>query len=86
MILTGRPVPEIASSLGITTGMIYKWRVAHTRTATGSQALNLIVEPEVSGAEHERLKNRLREVEQERDILKKADGSYLNSLERKILK
>jgi len=35
-----------------------------------------IVIPVVSGAEHERIKARLREVEQERDILKKALGIF----------
>jgi len=32
--------------------------------------------PSVPGAEHERVKARLREVEQERDILKKALGIF----------
>jgi transposase len=35
-----------------------------------------VVIPAVPGAEHERIKARLREVEQERDILKKALGIF----------
>ena len=41
-----------------------------------SQLLTPVVVPPVSGAEHERIKARLREVEQERDILKKALGIF----------
>lgn len=76
MVLAGRPVQEIASSLGITTGMIYKWRVSQTSIATGSQTLNPIGGFAVTWADHERVKGRLREVEQERDILKKALGIF----------
>jgi transposase len=75
MVFTGRPVQEIATSLGITVGMIHKWRVQHTGTGS-SQPLAPIVVPSVSGEEHERIKARLREVEQERDILKKALGIF----------
>jgi transposase len=35
-----------------------------------------VVTADVSAAEHERIKTRLREVEQERDILKKALGIF----------
>jgi len=76
MVFTGRPVQEIATSLGINVGMIHKWRAEHTGAPRASQAFNPIVVPEVSGAEHERVKARLREVEQERDILKKALGIF----------
>ena len=41
-----------------------------------SQPLGAVVIPAVPGAEHERIKARLREVEQERDILKKALGIF----------
>jgi len=74
MVFTGRPVQEIATSLGITVGMIHKWRAQGTPGS--SQPLAPIVVPGVSGVEHERIKARLREVEQERDILKKALGIF----------
>jgi transposase len=76
MVFTGRSVQEIATSLGITVGMIHKWRAQHTGTPGSSQPLAPIEVPGVSGAEHERVKARLREVEQERDILKKALGIF----------
>jgi len=76
MVIAGRPVQEIATSLGINVGMIHKWKAEHTGSPGSFQALNPIVVPAVSGAEHERVKARLREVEQERDILKKALGIF----------
>ena len=76
MVLTGRPVQEIATSLGINVGMIHKWRAQQTDAQGTSGALVPIVIPAVPGAEHEHVKTRLREVEQERDILKKALGIF----------
>jgi len=76
MVSGGRPVQEIATSLGINVGMIHKWRGRHTDAKALSQPLVPIVDPDVPGAEHERVKARLREVEQERDILKKALGIF----------
>ena len=76
MVFSGRPVQEIASSLGINVSMIHKWRAQHTDAHGLSQPPMPIVVPAVSGVEHERVKARLREVEQERDILKKALGIF----------
>jgi transposase len=76
MVFSGRPVQEIAASLGINANMIHKWRAQHTDAQVGSQPLMPVVVPPVSGVEHERIKARLREVEQERDILKKALGIF----------
>jgi transposase len=76
MVFNGRPVQEIATSLGINANMIHKWRAHHTDTQGLSQPSVPIVVASVSGAEHERVKARLREVEQERDILKKALGIF----------
>ena len=76
MVFNGRPVQEVAASLGINVSMIHKWRARHTGALEASQPLVPIVIPVVSGAEHERIKARLREVEQERDILKKALGIF----------
>jgi transposase len=71
MVFSGRAVQEIATSLGINVSMIHKWRAQHTDALGSSRLLAPIVIPAVPGAEHERIKARLREVEQERDILKK---------------
>jgi transposase len=76
MVFSGRPVQEIATSLGVNANMIHKWRAQHTSAQSPPQPLMPVVIPSVSGAEHERIKARLREVEQERDILKKALGIF----------
>jgi transposase len=76
MVFSGRPVQEVATSLGINVSMIHKWRAQHTEAQGLSHPLMPIIVPAVSGVEHERVKARLREVEQERDILKKALGIF----------
>ena len=76
MVFSGRPVQEIATSLGINANMIHKWRAQHSDAHGAAQPLIPVVVPPVPGAEHERIKARLREVEQERDILKKALGIF----------
>lgn len=75
MIASGRSVPDIARSLGIGENIIYRWR----REALGSteQAPQQATTPSQVGlSEHLALQKRLREVEMERDILKKAVGIF----------
>ncbi len=64
MVSAGRSVPDVASSLGISENILYKWR--------SDQKLSY--SPEESGRESEidRLRKQLKQVEMERDILKKA--------------
>jgi transposase len=76
MVSSGRPVQEIATSLGINVSIIHKWRAQRNEALGLSQGLPAVEIPSVTGAEHERIKARLREVEQERDILKKALGIF----------
>ena len=76
MVFTGRSVQEIATSLGINANMIHRWRANHMDSQGSLVESVPLVVPTVSGAEHERVKARLREVEQERDILKKALGIF----------
>ena len=73
MIESGRTVPDVAQSLGIGTNLIYYWikRAKKTRETPGC------VEPDISFDEEKvALQNRIRELEQERDILKKALGIF----------
>ncbi len=76
MIFNGRPVQEISHSLGINSNMIHRWKAEHKAASGISGPLPDNGIPSVSGAEHEQVKARLREVEQERDILKKALGIF----------
>ena len=76
MIVSGRTVPDIARSLGIGENIIYRWR----KQALGSteQAASQVptTPSQVSLSEHLSLQKRLRELEMERDILKKALGIF----------
>lgn len=72
MIESGRTVPDVAQSLGIGTNLIYYWikRAKKKREAHG-------VEPDISiDGEKMALQKRIKELEQERDILKKALGIF----------
>src|SRR5882757_9715746 len=77
MAINGRPVREIAESLGISEALIYKWKSRHSGSSVATwPSGNVPIAGDVSAAEYERLKAKLREVEQERDILKKALGIF----------
>lgn len=72
MIESGRTVPDVAQSLGIGTNLIYYWikRAKKKRETPG-------VEPDISFDEEKvTLQKRIKELEQERDILKKALGIF----------
>lgn len=73
MAESGRSIPEIARSLGISETLIYRWR---NRTKSSQDGL---LDPAVSSSQAEeiqRLKAQLHRTEQERDILKKALGIF----------
>ncbi len=72
MIESGRTVPDVAQSLGIGTNLIYYWikRAKKKKETPG-------VEPDISFDEEKvALQKRIKELEQERDILKKALGIF----------
>lgn len=74
MATNGRPVKEISESLGISEYLIYRWK---------KQAKNGLKQGKDGASSHstfsdenEQLRKRLKEVELERDILKKALGIF----------
>jgi transposase len=75
MIAAGRPVPDIARSLGVGENIIYRWRREALGSAKPTDAPETI-SSQVSLSEHLALQKLLREVEMERDILKKAVGIF----------
>ena len=74
-----KSVPDVANELGVHKNLLYQWRDKflekgkHSFSGNGNKTLT----PEES--EIERLKKELREVEIERDILKKAVGIFSKS-------
>ena len=74
MVLNGRPVPEIAQSLGIGENLIYKWKSrSHQPPATTGVSHAATSSAAFAGLEdYQALHKRIRELETERDILKKA--------------
>ena len=64
---------QIERELGITPGLLSKWRVRHQAVSNGKGTVHLAPsELEAAKAEIRRLERKLAEVEEERDILKKA--------------
>jgi|ERR1700709_1673966 transposase len=72
MVESGRPVPEIAQSLGIGNNLIYYW----VRQAKKSQPLQKEKPVLVFDEEKLALQKRVKELEMEREILKKALGIF----------
>ncbi len=64
MVQSGRSVGDVARSLGMSENLLYKWR--------GEQKASYSPEESSRDAELEQLRKQLRQVEMERDILKKA--------------
>jgi transposase len=79
MIAAGRSVPDIARSLGIGENIIYRWRKQALGSSDAAVSSQLTAPSQVSLSEHLALQKRLREVEMERDILKKAVGIFSKS-------
>jgi transposase len=72
MVESGRPVPEIAQSLGIGNNLIYYWvKQAKKGNSTQKAKPALIFDEEKLA-----LQKRVKELEMEREILKKALGIF----------
>jgi transposase len=79
MMLNGRSVRELSLSMGLNENMLHRWKSTYNEglgSSSPQPSANAAILPPVPAAEHERVKARLREVEQERDILKKALGIF----------
>lgn len=71
MIESGRSVPDVAQSLGIGTNLIYYWvKRAKKKNVTGEKADVAFDEEKAA------MQKRIKELEMERDILKKALGIF----------
>ena len=66
-----RTVEDVAASLGVSVSMLYRWKGKFGSDATGDE-----VEGSGSTEEVSRLRKRVRELEMERDILKKATAFF----------
>lgn len=66
MISNGRPVREVAESLGIGENVIYRWRSGQQTQGTAGKENSAVT------IDQQTLLRRIRELETERDILKKA--------------
>ena len=72
MIEAGRSVPDVSYSLGIGTNLIYYWmKQAKKKVASGKIEERLNLDEEKLA-----LQKRIKELEAERDILKKALGIF----------
>jgi len=71
MVMSGRPVSEIAEALGISENLVYTWKRNAQKAAEAGKAGPSGYDPELA-KENERLRAELKRAEQERDILKKA--------------
>jgi transposase len=68
LVLNGQSVPQVSQSLGIGESLLYKWRAEMSvRQTEVKQPLE---------EENERLRKEVRQLELERDILKKALGIF----------
>ena len=77
MIAAGRSVADLARSLGTGENIIYRWRKEALGSTEPTAASATITAPaQVSLSEHLALQKRIRELEMERDILKKALGIF----------
>lgn len=74
MITAGRSVPHIARSLGVGENLVYRWK-KQAVDASESQPSDAGTS-HVSLPEHLALQKRLRELEMEHEILKKALGIF----------
>jgi len=71
MVLNGRPVSEVAHSLGVGENLIYRWKSQSQNHQSGMVSFTAGI---TLTEEQHALYRRIKELEMERDILKKALG------------
>lgn len=79
MLLTGQSVPQVSQSLGIGESLLYKWRSEQTGKVSGRQISSQGSQGRSDSAvflENEALRKQIKQLEIERDILKKALGIF----------
>lgn len=76
MIRNGRSVLDISESLGISASLIHKWKSRSNSASSASSNPLPSGSESISVMEHEQLKAKVKQLEQERDILKKALGIF----------
>lgn len=76
MISADRSVQDVSHSLGINSNMIHRWKAEANKALVVKTPLPDVIPAAVSASDYEQLKARVRELEQERDILKKALGIF----------
>ncbi len=68
---SGKSASQIERELGITSGMLLKWRERYQVSANGAKPHLELSDLEAAKAEIRELRRKLAEVEEEREILKK---------------
>jgi transposase len=72
MIESGRSVPDVSQSLGIGTNLIYQW-IKHSKANANSSGNSSAISFD---AEKAAMYKKIKDLEMERDILKKALGIF----------
>lgn len=70
LVLNGQSVPTVSQSLGIGESLLYKWRAEVTQVDSNKESQSPISQ------ENEMLRKQVKQLEIERDILKKALGIF----------
>jgi transposase len=70
LVLHGQSVPSVSQSLGVSESLLYKWRAEFSEPNKEDRSENALQ------VENETLRKQVRQLEIERDILKKALGIF----------
>ena len=68
MVANGQTVPYVSKALGVSENLIYRWK----SQTQGKEKVELESDSSLLSVENQQLKERVRQLEMEREILKKA--------------